>query len=314
MKKLLNKPNILYRTVIVFVIFCVTFILVVNYSHVFAWFVEWVHSYHSWQLNPLRLTILFLLFATFIFSWQFYNKLSTKNDLVKKESSEKEQYLIEERVKLFLLNKNVKTNIFNYVSNDIYWSKFFCDIDIDNQTLKSLINMMETKDPTTKSHLYRLQFIVTKLAKTYDMPKDRVETLRLLALFHDIGKVHIPDCILFKPEALSNQEFIKIQQHSEIGKRMTGQDIPELAPISNLILNHHEWWNGKGYPLGNKKEEIPLACRFFSVMDAYDIMTHDRPYGKAISHKEAILELKNCSGTQFDPYIATDFVEIFDVN
>lgn len=314
MKKFLNNSKVLYHTVIITIISSVTFILISNYNHIFAWFIQCTHCYKPWQLNKLLLVIVILVFTISIFSWQLYHKSKNKKHLIKKPVIENEHQVIEERVKTFLSNKRVTTNIFNNANNDIYWSKLFYDININNQTLKYLINIMETKDPTTKSHLYRLQFIVTKLAKIYDMPKERIETMRLLALFHDIGKIYIPDRILFKPEALSNQEFVEIQQHSEIGEHMATQDITELAPISHLILNHHEWWNGKGYPLGSSKEEIPLECRFFSVIDAYDIMTHDRPYGKAISHKEAILELKNCSGTQFDPYIATDFVEIFDVN
>ena len=100
-----------------------------------------------------------------------------------------------------------------------------------------------------------------------------------------------------------------MQRHVEIGHRIA-QFIPALFPISDLILKHHEWWNGNGYPLGLHGEEIPLECRIFGIVDAYDAMTNDRPDRKALSGKEAAAELRRCAGSQFDPSLVEKFIEI----
>jgi len=101
-----------------------------------------------------------------------------------------------------------------------------------------------------------------------------------------------------------------MQRHSEIGHRIA-QSAPDLVPIANWILKHHEWWNGNGYPLGIKEEDIPLECRILAIADAYDAMTSDRPYRKAMRHEEALQELKRYAGTQFDPKLVLIFVNIF---
>lgn len=102
-----------------------------------------------------------------------------------------------------------------------------------------------------------------------------------------------------------------MKRHSEIGHRIALSS-PELAHIADWILMHHEWWNGSGYPLGIKGEDIPLECRILSIIDAYDAMTKDRPYRKAMTTEEAKNELIRYSGIQFDPYIAKEFIQIID--
>lgn len=133
--------------------------------------------------------------------------------------------------------------------------------------------------------------------------------LRLFAQFHDIGKVGIPDQILFKNGPLTLEEMVIMKRHCEIGYRIA-QASPDLLPIAEWILKHHEWWNGKGYPLGLKGEEIPLECRILAIADAYDAMTNDRPYRKALTREEALSEIKKCSGTQFDPRLVDMFLKM----
>ena len=99
----------------------------------------------------------------------------------------------------------------------------------------------------------------------------------------------------------------EMQNHSEIGHRIA-RSSPDLRPIADWILKHHEWWNGEGYPLGLSGEAIPLACRILAIADAYDAMTSDRPYRKAIGHEEAIAELKRYAGIQFDPQLVEKFI------
>jgi HD-GYP domain-containing protein (c-di-GMP phosphodiesterase class II) len=122
--------------------------------------------------------------------------------------------------------------------------------------------------------------------------------------------VGIPDRILFKPGSLNPEEFLEMQKHCEIGHRIALSS-PDLAPIADWVLKHHEWWNGKGYPLRLAGEEIPLECRILSIADAYDAMLNDRPYRKALTREMAMEELKRCAGTQFDPYLVDKSIEVF---
>lgn len=168
--------------------------------------------------------------------------------------------------------------------------------------VQTLMTALEARDFITEGHAERLQILVTDIAKALDLSEKVINELRLLAQFHDIGKVGIPDNILFKPGPLTPDERKTIQLHSEIGARIA-QSTPDLAPISDWILKHHEYWDGSGYPYGLKGTEIPLECRILAIADAYDSMTSDRPYRQAMSQEEAIEEIINCSGSQFDPAI-----------
>ena len=115
---------------------------------------------------------------------------------------------------------------------------------------------------------------------------------------------------MLKEGPLNPEEKIEMQQHSEIGYRIA-QSAPELLPIADWVLKHHEWWNGGGYPLALSGEEIPLECRILAIADAYDAMTSDRPYRKAMSHDDAIKELQAYAGRQFDPSLVNIFVNIY---
>lgn len=158
-------------------------------------------------------------------------------------------------------------------------------------------------------HSGRLQDLVISLARAVSIPDNAIPNLKLLAKYHDIGKVAISDNILMKPASLTKKETRKIRRHSEIGYRIA-RSVPSLEQIADWILKHHEWWDGSGYPLGLKGEEIPLECRILSICDAYDAMTSDRPYRKAMSKGEAIEELKRFSGIQFDPELVDIFLPV----
>ncbi|MBP7175188.1 MAG: diguanylate cyclase [Thermoclostridium sp.] len=160
-----------------------------------------------------------------------------------------------------------------------------------------------------QDHIDRLDSISAVLGKAMNLSENELDELRLLAMLHDIGKVAIRCEVLNKPKKLSKDEWSEVRKHSEAGYRIA-QASPEFTRIAGFILSHHERWDGKGYPMGKKGSEIPLLSRIIAVIDAYDVMTHARVYKKAMSHQEAIEELKNGAGTQFDPEIVDKFLEL----
>jgi len=147
------------------------------------------------------------------------------------------------------------------------------------------------------------------LGKELMFQDSSINDLRLLSTLHDIGKIGISDNIILKPDKLSFKEWGLIKKHSEIGFRIA-KSSNELSTIAKPILHHHEWWNGRGYPARLKGEKIPINSRIVSIVDAYDAMTNNRPYRKAIGRDNAIIELEKYSGIQFDPLLIKKFVNI----
>ncbi|MDD5702136.1 MAG: HD domain-containing protein [Dehalococcoidales bacterium] len=125
---------------------------------------------------------------------------------------------------------------------------------------------------------------------------------------HDLGKVSIQDKILFKPDILTDEERAKMKEHAQKGYNLANRS-KALSPIAGLILHHHEYWDGQGYPEGLQGEQIPLEDRLFSIMDAYDALTNIRPYRKGVSKQEALTELKSRSGTQFEPKLLAESIQ-----
>ncbi|MFY9174307.1 MAG: HD domain-containing phosphohydrolase [Peptococcia bacterium] len=184
--------------------------------------------------------------------------------------------------------------------NNMYRDKIYRGKSARSAIVQTLKTALEARDFITEGHAERLQELVTDMATAISLSESTIHEMCLLSQFHDIGKVGIPDRILFKEGPLDAEERKIIERHSEIGARIA-QSTPDLAPISDWILKHHEWWDGSGYPLGLKGSEIPLECRILAIADTYDAMTSDRPYRKALSHETAIKEIIRCSGSQFDP-------------
>ena len=214
----------------------------------------------------------------------------------------------------FAFSEDTRLNIvelFKEADNNMYREKLHRSQSARSVVVQTLMHMLEERDFGTEGHVDRLQNLVVRLAGAVGLPEHRINDLRLLALFHDIGKVGVSDRILLKPGPLTPEERAEMQRHCEVGHRIA-QSIPDLPPIASWILKHHEWWNGKGYPLGLKGEEIPLECRILAIADAYDAMTHDRPYRKAMTREEALAELKRCAGTQFDSDLVEKFVQIIE--
>lgn len=203
------------------------------------------------------------------------------------------------------------TAVVKRADDRMYREKLNRSHSVRNSLVQALTLALEARDFGTEGHTKRVQQLAIQLASKLGMPGPSQNDLRLLAQFHDIGKVGTPDHILHKSGPLTEAERQEMQRHTEIGHRIALAS-PDLAPIADLILKHHEWWNGAGYPLGLKGEEIPLACRILAIVDAYDAMTSNRPYQRAMPAEEAIAELKRFAGTQFDPHLVPLFIELIE--
>lgn len=177
--------------------------------------------------------------------------------------------------------------------------------------ISSLERTLQEKSYETEEHALRLKDMSLVLGQSLKLTENKLNELVLLSALHDIGKIAIPDDILMKKGKLTRKEWGIVKRHPEIGFNITASS-PQLVPIADAVLSHHEWWDGSGYPRGLKGEDIPLVSRIISIVDSYDVMTHDRCYRKAISKKKAVEELKKYAGIQFDPNLIEIFLEIID--
>ena len=191
----------------------------------------------------------------------------------------------------------------------MYRNKLLESKSFRTSLLSSLRQTLFEKSHETEEHTRRLQRLALQIGNALKLPDSILDELTLLANLHDIGKIAIPEEIIIKPDRLSLEEWDLIRKHPEIGYRIANSS-PEMVPVAEGILSHHEWWNGAGYPRMLFGKEIPLASRIISVVDAYDVMIYGRPYKKALSKQEALAEIKRCAGSQFDPLISQVFLKI----
>src|SRR5438067_2764858 len=176
-------------------------------------------------------------------------------------------------------------------------------------TLEALGSALDTRDVGTESHSRRVHGYALATAREYGMADAELADLAHGVLLHDIGKIGIPDAILLKPGPLTADEWKIMRTHPEIGRRLI-EKIPFLRGAVPIVYSHHEKWDGSGYPRGLRAEDIPVGARIFSVVDAFDAMTFDRPYSKAIPFDAAKSELKRCAGAHFDPEVVEAFLRV----
>ena len=182
-------------------------------------------------------------------------------------------------------------------------------------TLEALGSAIDTRDLGTQAHSRRVRGYSLTIARAYGVPEADMRDLEHGVLLHDIGKIGIPDAILLKPGPLTPAEWEIMRSHPAAGRQIVEQ-IPFLRGAVPVVYHHHERWDGTGYPLGLKGEAIPLAARIFAVADAFDAMTFDRPYSRAIPLAAARAEIQRCAGSHFDPTAVETFaalpLEIFE--
>lgn len=196
-------------------------------------------------------------------------------------------------------------DIIKEAEDKMYRHKLLEDKSTRSSFITSLQKALWTRDNETEEHCQRMQLIALKIGRTVGLSESELDNLKLLATLHDIGKIAIPNSILGKQEKLTSEEWETVKKHAEIGYRIALSS-PDMAPIAEAILHHHERWDGNGYPLGLKGEDIPFIARIIAVADTCDVMFNGRPYQKAVDLKEVKAEIVRCSGSQFDP----DLVEI----
>jgi diguanylate cyclase (GGDEF)-like protein len=175
----------------------------------------------------------------------------------------------------------------------------------------SLAKAVDARDTYTGSHSERVAELAARVAARVGLELEQIELTRLAGSLHDLGKLAIPEEILRKPGELTDSERLVLERHPQIGFRML--DSLGVEPVADLVLHHHERWDGAGYPEGLRGEGIPLSARIIFVADAYDAMTSDRVYRPKRTPEEALAELERCAGTQFDPEIVAAFAEELEV-
>jgi HD-GYP domain-containing protein (c-di-GMP phosphodiesterase class II) len=173
-------------------------------------------------------------------------------------------------------------------------------------TLRALGAALETRDTETHGHSERVVSFSLRLGHELDLAPDVMRSLEFGALLHDIGKIGVPDSILLKPAKLTDAEWVRMREHPNYGRQIL-RGIPFLEGAALVVAQHHEKWDGSGYPLGLRGEEIDINARIFSVADAFDAMISDRVYRPGRPYNLAAQELNDFSGTQFDPEVVAAF-------
>ncbi len=187
--------------------------------------------------------------------------------------------------------------------------RFLDNYDKSNESIESLLKLLELQNSETMEHTIRMRDNAIMIGSSLGLSINELCELDLATRLHDIGKITIPEEILNKPARLTDDEFNVIKTHSESGYKIVMAS-KGLKNIAEAVYTHHERWDGRGYPLSLKQDEIPVMARIISVVDAFDAMTNERPYHGAVDFKDAMVEIIGCKGTQFDPKIVDAFVNI----
>lgn len=212
----------------------------------------------------------------------------------------------------YALKNSIYTDIFEVLDqaeDEMYKNKLTESKSVKSNILNTLLKTLSEKSRETVGHSNRMAELAKKMALQLDLSQTELNKLTLIAKLHDIGKTVVAEDILNKKGELTAAEWDEIREHPAVGHRILNAT-EEFSHISDEILSHHERWDGSGYPRGLEAEEIPLLARIIAIVDAYDVMTNDQVYQQALSEEEALAEIAENAGTQFDPELAELFIEL----
>lgn len=193
----------------------------------------------------------------------------------------------------------------------LYKKKLFESPSMRSKTIHTIIHTLHEKNKREEAHSRRVSEFCEKMGSALKLSDTEVKELKSVGLLHDIGKIAIDEHMLNKPGKLTSEEWIEVTRHPEIGYRILST-VNEMAEMAEYVLAHHERWDGKGYPKGLIGEQIPLQARIITLADAFDAMTSDRSYRRAMSQEAALEEVKKHAGTQFDPALAAVFIKMLE--
>jgi diguanylate cyclase (GGDEF)-like protein/PAS domain S-box-containing protein len=198
--------------------------------------------------------------------------------------------------------------ILKQADNDMYQNKLSESRSTKSKIVKSLVDTLSEKSNETKEHSERMSKLAKGFGSFLGLNNSQLQRLSLLGTLHDIGMITIPESILNKPDKLTEAEWKIVKKHPETGYQITSAS-EEFKIIADDILAHHERWDGSGYPQELKGVDIPYLARIITIVDAYDVMTHDTSYKSAVSKEDALQEIKKCAESQFDPDLAEEFID-----
>jgi len=197
-----------------------------------------------------------------------------------------------------------------FVIKDFFYSRIQ-QLNSYTQIIESFLKVIDSKDHYTEGHCERVAYYTYHLAKKMGLSRGKTEKIVNVAKIHDIGKIYVNDSILKSSDKLSDEEYEEIKRHSEYGYKLLS-DIDILKDELEVIMHHHEKWDGSGYPDGISGDEIPIGARILNITDSFDVMTTGRKYKPSMTKIETIEELRECSGGQFDPDIAKEMIELIE--
>ncbi|OPJ61263.1 HD domain-containing phosphohydrolase [Clostridium chromiireducens] len=230
------------------------------------------------------------------------------NNLAKKEEIQNLDISISFGYETKCHEEEMIQEIFTKAEDYMYKRKLFESSNMRGKTIDTIINTLNEKNKREEEHSVRVSELCELMGKNIGLPERKIQELENAGLLHDIGKIAIEESILNKPGMLTEDEYNEIKRHPEIGYRILST-VNEMSEIAKYVLSHHEMWNGKGYPKGIKGLDIPIESRIIAIVDAFDAMTSERSYRKALSEEFAIAELRRNSGIQFDPELVNVFIE-----
>ena len=236
-------------------------------------------------------------------------------------------YILEGKIKNKETDKILKSGSFISVQGEVNESYFktiedsrillvstvpvFDSVEKRYKDLIDLNDKVSVKDQETREHCKRLQELSLKTGENLGLNDRQLFSLGYASFLHDIGKIKIDSKILTKPESLTPHEWEEMKKHSEIGKELIGDYLSEgyFKDVAEIVYQHHEKYDGTGYPQGLEGEEIMIEARILAIVDAFDAMTNQRPYQRKINREEALEEIKNCKGGHFCPKVVDAFLE-----